>query len=417
MCDTFIALAPVTRDHHTLLAKNSDREPDEAQAIVHYGRVQTQESKVRCTFIEIPQVSETYECILSKPFQMWGAEMGVNEFGVAIGNEAVFTKVSHPKRNQGLTGMDMLRLALERSGSAAQAVDTITELLERWSQDACGGYHDRNFYYHNSFIIADPREGWIVETAGAEWAATRVRDIGSISNRLSLTNADRLSKGAIDFARSKGWWNGVGNFNFSKAYSDRLYTWLGRAAQRQTCTREACEAQRGQLAAEDAMMILETHNLDADRFTPRKANTGSVCMHRTSLFNPSDTTGSMVAELREARPHTIWLTGTSFPCLSVYVPYFLGTDTLQRVQIPGERPDGSLWWRARQLHRWISKDYRKRKAMIQEERTKLQQSFVDGERALLAGSPTSQELKEFSDLCLTRLELALDTWNSGIKVG
>lgn len=417
MCDTFIALAPVTREHHTLLAKNSDREPDEAQAIVHYGRVQTHESKVRCTFIEIPQVSETYECILSKPFQMWGAEMGVNEFGVAIGNEAVFTKVSHPKRNQGLTGMDMLRLALERSRSATQAVDTLTELLERWTQDACGGYRDRNFFYHNSFIIADPREGWIVETAGTEWAATRVRDIGSISNRLSLTSADRLSKGAIDFARSKGWWDGVGNFNFSKAYSDRLYTWLGRATQRQTCTREACEVQRGQLAAEDAMMILETHNLDADHFTPRKANTGSVCMHRTSVFNPSDTTGSMVAALREACPHTIWLTGTSFPCLSVYVPYFLGTDSLQRVRIPGERPDGSLWWRARQLHQWISKDYRKRKAMIQEERTKLQQSFVDGERALLAGSPTSQELKEFSDLCLTRLELALDTWISGIKVG
>jgi dipeptidase len=75
---------------------------------------------------------------------MWGAEMGVNEQGVAIGNEAVFTKIPLNKENTGLTGMDMLRIALERSNSAENALDCILEHLHNFGQDACGGYQNRN---------------------------------------------------------------------------------------------------------------------------------------------------------------------------------------------------------------------------------------------------------------------------------
>ena len=59
--------------------------------------------------------------------------MGANEHGVAIGNEAVFTKVPYDK-GPALLGMDLLRLALERAATARQALDVITGLLVEHGQ-------------------------------------------------------------------------------------------------------------------------------------------------------------------------------------------------------------------------------------------------------------------------------------------
>ena len=70
---------------------------------------------MRATYIEIAQVPHTHAVVLAKPYWIWGAEMGVNEHGVSIGNEAVFTKAQREKQ-PGLLGMDLLRLGLERGG-------------------------------------------------------------------------------------------------------------------------------------------------------------------------------------------------------------------------------------------------------------------------------------------------------------
>ena len=71
-----------------------------------------------------------------------GAEMGANECGVVIGNEAVWT--TQPYQNKGLLGMDLVRLGLERGESAYQALMIVIELLENYGQ---GGncHHILNF--------------------------------------------------------------------------------------------------------------------------------------------------------------------------------------------------------------------------------------------------------------------------------
>ena len=65
---------------------------------------------LQCTYIEVKQAAHTHAVILSKPAWIWGAEMGSNEHGVAIGNEAVWTKLSCPEDlEERLIGMDLLR--------------------------------------------------------------------------------------------------------------------------------------------------------------------------------------------------------------------------------------------------------------------------------------------------------------------
>ena len=120
MCDTMVALVPACAGGRTIFAKNSDREPDEAQNLVFIPRqAWPRGEKLKCTYISIPQAPATNAALLSQPFWMWGAEMGVNEHGVAIGNEAVFARGG--KGDGGLTGMDLVRLGLERGATAAQA--------------------------------------------------------------------------------------------------------------------------------------------------------------------------------------------------------------------------------------------------------------------------------------------------------
>src|ERR1019366_9404503 len=209
MCDTLIATPAVTATGAMLFGKNSDRERNEAQVLEpqprrRHGRGAT----VRLTYVEIDQVARTHACLISRPFWMWGAEMGANEHGVVIGNEAMHSTVP-AQRKRALTGMDLVRLGLERGTSAAEAVSVMTELLERHGQGGdCG--HLGRFYYHNGFVIADASEAYVVETVGRWWAAERVEGVRALSNALSIGNPHARSADLAAHAKAAGWLDGQG---------------------------------------------------------------------------------------------------------------------------------------------------------------------------------------------------------------
>lgn len=85
-----VALGNSTLNGKVIFAKNSDRQPNEPHIMIRIPRkAYPKGSKVKCTYIEIDQAPETFEVLLLKPSWIWGCEMGGNEFGLNIGNEAV----------------------------------------------------------------------------------------------------------------------------------------------------------------------------------------------------------------------------------------------------------------------------------------------------------------------------------------
>jgi secernin len=273
-------------------------------------------------WIDIPQVERTYATVISRPFWMWGAEMGTNEHLVTIGNEAVYT--DQPYATTGLTGMDLLRLALERSRTATEAVEVIVALLEEHGQGGGCGHENRRFTYHNSFIVADPGGAIVLETAGKLWATEEVRGARSISNGLTIPG-------------------------FAEAHGDRLKTWASACRVRRPRTEAAAAA-----AADpgDLMAALRDHGTPngLPRYSVFNGGLRAPCVHAGALVVNTQTTASWVADLRPGGSG-LWATGTAAPCTSLFKPIAVG----RHVDVglpPDDRYDpDTLWWRHERLHR------------------------------------------------------------------
>lgn len=300
-CDTFVVMPPLT-SNGVIFGKNSDRPAGEVQEIIYFpGKTYSDGDAVKCTYIEIEQAAKTQAVILSKPVWIWGAEMGANENGVVIGNEAVFTKVEESDDKK-LLGMDLVRLGLERSSSASEALEVITSLLEKHGQGgACS--EDNTLTYHNSFLIADSSEAWVLETAGSLWVAQRITDgFCNISNNLTITTKiDRMSDQVKSYATENNLWNGEGELNWAETF-----------AQGGTCDRQ----QSGQELLEK---YTSTSKFSvADMFQILRDKDSGICM---PLGSCSVTASSQVSLLFAGRPSAHWFTGTPDPSVSVFKPF------------------------------------------------------------------------------------------------
>ena len=378
MCDTIVALANSTENGAVIFAKNSDREANEAHHVEFIeAKNHPAGEMLQCTRIEIPQASKTFSTLLSKPFNIWGAEMGSNEYGLTIGNEAIFTKGSAPKKNA-LTGMDLLRLALERAKNAYQAVEIITSLLEEYGQGGNGGYQSK-LYYHNSFLIADPRGAWVLETVGKNWAAKEVKSVYTISNSLSIGREwDIASPNLVKHAIEKGWCKKESEFHFAKNYSDFLYTKFSYAKERQSCTINALTESKGKITVTSMVALLQNHaGNHGKKWHPMQKDVGhSVCMHAGfGPFRDGQTTGSMIAHL-DTEQQTHFLTGTAAPCTSLFKPIWVDTPWKNNPKPSAHFDNKSLFWKHERLHRATLLDYANRIKTYNDEQKEFQQKII-----------------------------------------
>ncbi len=146
------------------------------------------------------------------------------------------------------------RLGLERGKTAEDALTVICDLLSKYGQGGPCCEENREAYYFNSFIIADGKEAWVLETSDKHWVAEKITGtshsswcllslkekgakgnkrqmltsgqhalsagVRNISNQLSIgSKIDKMSAGLQDYAKEKGYWSGEGTFDFASCFS------------------------------------------------------------------------------------------------------------------------------------------------------------------------------------------------------
>jgi hypothetical protein len=323
MCDSLVVRGARSVDGSTLFAKNSDRRGREAQPFIQLpAAFHPRGSRVRCTHIEIDQVAETYRVMGHSPAWCWGFEHGVNEYGVAIGNHATWSR-EPLEAEPGLIGMDLVRLGLERGRDAREALEVIATLLERHGQGGPSFGLAGDDGYQNSFTIADGRSAWVLETTARGWAARSV-DGASLTNALTL--GDGWEIGSRDLERAaaeQGFWKSSRRLDFKAAYA--LEQWPGFLTQQR---QDAAHARLAgpPLSMADLKAWLRDHGGEglpppASREVDDPSRY-SVCMHADPM---SMTTASMAVRLPVATDRRPWPAWISFatPCTGMFAPVYL----------------------------------------------------------------------------------------------
>jgi secernin len=357
-CDTLVARAD-SGPPRTVFGKNSDRPRDEAQPLELVPR-QTHPAGayVRCQYLTIPQSRETLAVLGSRPWWLWGFEQGVNEAGVAIGNEAIYTRDEVPET--GLLGMDLVRLGLERGATARDALITIIELLERYGQGGNAVYSNGfTARYHNSFIVADANEAYVLETSARHWIYRRTTTSTAIGNLVTIEDDwDDASVGIETYAREQGWWWGPPGrrLNFRLAFEDpamRTHTQDRYEASCRFLARTGSD-----ISIRGMMRHLRDHFDGGTIHTPETPDAPrprSICCHPGRFA--SATAASMVVELTAGQSPPIAWCSMATPCTGVFLPIAVGTDVPAPMLVGGSaRDDDSLWWAMRKLSEVVDHD-------------------------------------------------------------
>lgn len=358
-CDTLAVTKERSAYKSNMLAKNSDRPIGEAQPLVWIPAANHKpDEKLNCTGIIIPQIAYTYGVLGSKPYWIWGFEMGLNDQGVVIGNEAENSKDRNNESQEGLLGMDLLRLGLERGGTAKEALEVIVKLLEKYGQN-----HNANALfdarYENSYIIMDYKEIWILETAGRRWAAKKLKTgIYNIGNCYSLeTDVEIGSPDLEQYAREKGWLLPDEKFNFSKAYMANI------PAQTLAIPRWRRVAQLANKTAKhdftSLKKIFRDHYEDDELLNGRYGTSSgyfpTICRHALT-WQASQTGASMLVYYKKGIGPVV-REAFSQPCCSIFLPAYVGINPPARMSTGGAVfSEDSLWWLFDRLIKMVGVD-------------------------------------------------------------
>lgn len=402
-CSTMVASGKCTKSGNIIFGKNSDRPVNEAQPLCYYPPADHAKGEmVECSFIKIPQVEHTYGCIGSRPHVFFGFEHGVNEHGVMIGNEQVSGR-EIPERRWGLIGMDILRLALERSRTAREALDVIANLLETVGTGGDPAYRIAPF--NSNYVIADGKEAFLFESHQRDWVAKKVEDVGFLSNCYSIqSDYTFIADKAIANAVKNGWANSECLFNPAKAWTkDDCIFAESEGFVRYARLKELMNKSR-QITPEMIMSNLRDHydgvELLSSIYSSAAAKIPCICSHPGGVSGCA-TAASAVTVLRDSVPEelkfTMW-TSMAPPCCSIFRPiYNVGEIPEALSGAHALYDEKENWWTFIELERYISLNYEKWAVDVKATFRKLEKEFLDEAEYIEKNySGNKQELIEFS---------------------
>jgi secernin len=313
IADLVAALPRTTRESLTLFGHNGHLEGEQYLCLRRQpAHAFSPGEQVQVSQFILPQVRHTLPVLAAQLPGQWGYVAGVNGKGVAVGVTATRTRLAPAE--PALAGTDLVRLVLERSSSARQGVDVLTDLISRYGQGASSQASD-SFAAGNSLLVADGQEAHVVEAADRHWVLHTIEQTRAVSNFCLLhQDWNRIARGLAEVVLERGWWPGDGSkLDFAATLGcpdDRnagLPRW-GRATL-------LLEQHSGDLDLACFRRLLRDHG----EGPPRADHAAGLCRH--AAHGTLQTAGSLIAALPsgpEEIPLVWWAFGP--PCRSVYLP-------------------------------------------------------------------------------------------------
>jgi len=276
--------------------------------------------------------------------------------------------------------MDLVRLGLERGKTAREALNAIATVVEKHGQfGSASPTRGVSGAYHNSFIIADPKEAWILETAGSHWVAKRVsKGSTSLSNGVSLgTDFELTSATAVRHAVDRGWWPAekIKQFHFQHAYmkgvkpEEKIVT---RVHSRAACSRRVMQEKADRIDVRWMMHVARSPGINMNATA-----SGSV---------------AVLPDTDDELPVYWWC--AAVPSCSCFIPFFIhGTGPPEivstagmhgnRIEMPSKTAadrfsDKSFWWLFRDLSNQVMADRKQREPIVREAFDALEKEFEAG---------------------------------------
>ncbi|MGN0839138.1 MAG: C69 family dipeptidase [Pyramidobacter sp.] len=366
-CTTILVGKNLTADGSVMMAHTEDMDPDDVGRIY---QVQHKEHAANETlwlpWETLPQPSVTYRywAIGNWNKDKYDGDIldGINENGVGMACNAIWSKGPHIEGRHGLKRYSLRQLILDRSKSARDGVDVIADLIAKYGQ---GNTEVMDIAY----CLIDQKECWVVEATAHNWVAKRVPDDGYLvwSNEICIEDNWDLASPEIMEKTNK---NGGKKVNFKKEYglygdNDVGIGLLWNTA-RKARAEQLMKDCNGKVTVPMLLRFMRDHYEGTDKahkpihgddyYTYPAKNPRPICTNESQEL--------LIFQMKDGLPPElgakVWI-GPSTPCITSVFPLYAGTMSIPISYTISEQMYSlkSAWWKFESLQRLADKDYEK----------------------------------------------------------